>query len=121
MPLTETLSPNVDMTVYDIITFSSDRYKAKERLTVIIDRLHSIGRELTADERLNTVVTLLDAYINATESRPDGYALKRLGDLLLIDDLTDQYKHTRKDDYPFHTKRQTKRRNNRELSSATEY
>lgn len=68
-------------------------------------------------QEINQIVeAICEAYVLKYGRKPDSYQLTQLANLILKDDLknTDSYK-TQKEDYPFHSDTQRKRRRKKEF------
>ena len=63
------------------------------------------------NSRLDKVNSLIESYIISNNDTPSDTSLKALADYLLVDILSDQYKHYRKDEYPIQSKKQIIKRN----------
>lgn len=83
--------------------FSNDRATAKDELVAYVKQLNGADEKPSIRVRLIQVHNLIESYITTTNVRPDDYQLYAMGSYLLDDYLTDQYKHLRKNDYPFKT------------------
>jgi hypothetical protein len=91
------------------VVFSSDLSIVKEQLKNCVKKLNDAPEKPDLSVRLKQVDDLIEAYVGATEKRPDDYQLYALGSYLLDDYLTDQYKHLRKDEHPFQTDARVKK------------
>lgn len=83
--------------------FSSDLAIAKEQIKEYIKELNDVVDKPNNKIRVLQAADLIDAYITATEQRPDDYQLYALGSYILDDYLRDQYKHLRDEEHPFQT------------------
>jgi|SRR5699024_7691321 len=94
-----------------------DNYK--EDFEIIVSKVLSIkkynGEPPTVRERRYIIEALFEAFIEQTGEQPDGVQVQRLGNWLLLEDLTNSHpdKVTR-EEYPFLTKRQLRTRYFRE-------
>lgn len=95
-----------------------------EQFEKIVSRVLRIqrynGEPPTIRERKYIIEALLEAYVNQTGRQPDGVQAQRLGNWLLLEQLTDSHpdKVTR-EEYPFLTKRQLRTRYFRERADDT--
>jgi hypothetical protein len=80
-----------------------------------VQRLHSAHPKPPIEQRIAEVDRLIEDYVKETGKRPDGRHLNRLSDYLLVDDLTDQHKHLRNHEAPFHSQKQVERRQKRQV------
>ncbi|WP_427036543.1 hypothetical protein [Cytobacillus pseudoceanisediminis] len=96
----------------------------KSRLDKEVSKLLALkdenGQPPTIETRKQIIEALLDAYIEQTGNVPDGVQIQRMGNWLLLEDLTNNHpdKVTR-EPYPFLTKRQLRTRYNRERADDT--
>lgn len=93
--------------------FNKNLGEAREQMSREVQRLHSTHPKPEVPVRLQEVNNLIEDYVSATGERPEHHDLNRLSDYLLVDVLTDQYKHHRKDDYPIQSKCQVKKQQQR--------
>lgn len=91
------------------ILFSSDLAKAKEELKSWVKQLTQQEEKPPTDVRLQQVDWVIESYVTATSQRPDSFELYGLGGYILADYLGDQYKKSRKEDYPFTTDKRVKK------------
>lgn len=90
--------------------YSNDLAIAKGQLKRKVEALHAETHKPDTSTRVKIADQVIEAYVDATGERPDPYILGRLADYLLVDVLTDQYKHLRKDEHPIQSKNQVSKR-----------
>lgn len=83
-----------------------------------VKALHEQKNKPTLEQRKQEVSDLVESFIETTGQRPDPKLLTALADYLMIEILTDQQKHYRGDEYPFHTNKQVSRRKKRQVASS---
>lgn len=89
--------------------FNSDLATAKEQMKSYVKQLTNQTDKPSANVRISQVDDAIEAYVNATEQRPDSFELYGLGGYILADYLGDQYKHHRKEEHPFQTDNRVKK------------
>lgn len=91
------------------LTVSNEQFK--ERVKALHAQKHKPGLE----QRQQEVNDLIESFVEKTGKRPSPKLLASLADYLMLEILTDQQKHYRGDEYPFHTKKQSYRRGMRQV------
>ncbi|MGM2624178.1 hypothetical protein HB667_26735 [Bacillus cereus] len=101
--------------------FSSDYAAAKKQIAEKVEELHALEKKPGVNARIEQVQEITDCFVQATGHRPDDHVLNRLGDYILVDYLTDQYKHHKRhdDEFYFQNKKQLAKRQARHKE--TEY
>lgn len=89
---------------------------SNEQFQQRVKALHAQKQKPELKQRQQEVNDLIESFIAATGQRPNPELLTSLADYLMIEILTDQQKHYRGDEYPFHTKKQSYRRKKRQIS-----
>lgn len=87
----------------------------EKEVTNLLALIDTEGEPPTIETRIQIIVAITDAYIDQTGKIPEGVQIQRLGNWLLLEDLTNNHpdKVTR-EDYPVLTKRQLRTRYRRE-------
>lgn len=106
--------------VTDNIVFSTVLSEAKDELKKFINQLTDVEEKPDVDIRIQQSNDLIEAYVAATEQRPDSFELYGLGGYILADYLGDQYKHHRKEERPFQTDNRVKKNHARHRTAFME-
>lgn len=82
----------------------------------IVDDVLQSHKVATQEDRNSIVNEICEAYVMEHDKKPEPYQLTRLANLVLDDDIRnpDSYK-VQKEEYPFHSDLQTKRRKRKEF------
>jgi hypothetical protein len=91
------------------VVFSTGLAEAKDELKKFIKQLTGVEEKPDTDIRIQQANDLIEAYVAATEQRPDSFELYGLGGYILADYLGDQHKEHRKEEYPFKTDNRMKK------------
>jgi hypothetical protein len=100
---------------YDGVFVANYKTRMDKEVTKLLSIIDENGQPPTIEIRNAAIEALFDAYIDQTGEVPDGVQVQRLGNWLLLEDMTNNHpdKVTR-EEYPFLTKRQLRTRYNRE-------
>lgn len=87
-----------------------------DNFETIVDGVLEKYKDADVVEINSIVEEVTEEYVNKYDKKPDSYQLTRLANLILKDDIRnpDSYKAQR-EDYPFHSDMQTKRRRRKEF------
>lgn len=83
-----------------------------------VDEIEGIAESMEITALKDAINSACEEYIDKRGKKPDSFLLQRLGNLILRDDLknADSYK-IQKEDYPFHSGPQAKRRRKKEFTA----
>lgn len=84
--------------------------------TVQVDEILEKYKDAEIETIKEVVERVTEAYVQKYDKKPESYQLSRLSNLILKDSIRnpDSYK-VQKEDYPFHSQNQTKRRKRKEF------
>lgn len=91
------------------------KVRCEREVSSLLSLLDSEGNPPSLKYRIEAIDVLFDAYIEQTSEVPDGVQVQRLGNWLLLEDMTNNHPDkVSREEYPFLTKRQLRTRYNRE-------
>jgi hypothetical protein len=87
----------------------------------IVEEVVEKYKDSSIEDKNKIIEYVTEEYVNRFGKKPDSYQLTLLANLILRDDITnpDSYK-TQKEDYPFHSDSQRKRRKKKEFVAMDE-
>jgi hypothetical protein len=105
---------------FDGMFVANYKVRMDKEVSKLLSLLDVNGQPPSMEIRKQAIEAICDAYIEQTGEIPDGVQVQRLGNWLLLEDMTNNHpdKVTR-EEYPFLTKRQLRTRYNRERADET--
>lgn len=87
-----------------------------DRFTEQTDEILEEYKDAVTEDIIKVVEKVTEDYVRKYDKKPDSYQLTRLANLILKDDIRnpDSYK-VQKEEFPFHSHTQTKRRKRKEF------